>query len=169
MFTPCGARADDKQEIRDLYAKLRLAIMGKLPEGVLGLQTPDFHSKGLDGKPAGPKDLVRQMKLPEEDVSQSRMDLLIYKFNITPPTAVVPFRYYFSLVVVDRAGKLGAKGRRHSLSTTGLIHCDLVKTPVGWKFKSMESQTGSYRVDGKLPGAAAGARRGGGGARGANP
>src|SRR5258708_15006928 len=128
IFGGSNARADDKQEIRDLYAKLRLAILGTLPEGIATLETQDFRAKDLQGKPAEVNHLIWQMKLQKQDVSDSRMDLMIYKFTITPPSALVPFKYYYSAIVVDRTGSMGPKGKKHALSTTALIPCDLVTT-----------------------------------------
>lgn len=153
FFAGACAGADDKQEIRSFYAKLRLAIINAQPDALRSLTTPDFQCKGLDGKPSTIYQIVRQINVPDADVSDAKLNIMIYKFQISSPKAKVPFNYTYSATVIDRAGKLGPKDKKHKLFTTGTVQCDLVKS-AGWQVKSMELQNGILGLDSKNSGGA---------------
>ena len=104
------ARADDRKEIEALYAKLKQYIVENKPDAILALETPDFTSKGRDGKTMNGKQVAEQMKMESAGSKNSKMDIQLTKVNIKGKTADVTTTFNFSSEVVDKEGHVGPKG-----------------------------------------------------------
>ena len=145
-----GARADDRAEIDALYAKLAEALKNKTPEATLALEAPGFTCQGGDGKKITGKEFVQQMK-KQNATSKSIKDvnIAVKKADIKGKTAKVTTDFGYTVEVEDREGHMGPKGATHEVSMNGAVKNDLVKTPSGWKFLTMQQGVGKMLVDGK--------------------
>jgi ketosteroid isomerase-like protein len=151
------ARADDRKDIDALYAKLAAALKAKNPDAILALQTPDFKSKGPDGKTMTGKELAVQMKQENAAIGKvTSSEIKVKSAAIKGNTAVVTSSFVFSAEVPDPQGHMGPKGKTHTMGMTGTAKNDLVRAGGAWKFKTMEQGVATMTMDGK-PMAAGGA------------
>lgn len=139
-FSP--ARADDRKEIEGLYTRLRHALLTNHLDDTLSMETPDFRSKGMDGKVQTGPELVKQMKMEASAGTLKQMDIKIVKMAVKGKNADVTTSFMAGSDSKD------AKGKTHKLGMTGSIHNTLVKTAAGWKFKTMEQKAGGMTIDG---------------------
>jgi ketosteroid isomerase-like protein len=150
------ARADDRKDIDALYGKLQQAMAKKDVAAIEKLQTPDFTSKGADGKVTSGKEVDAQMKQNFATMQNPKMNIKVVKCVIKGKTARVDTTFTYSAGMKDKDGQMGPKGKVHTMTMAGGVSNDLVKTPQGWKFKSMEEHVGKAMMDGKPMGAMGG-------------
>jgi ketosteroid isomerase-like protein len=150
LFAFCAeASADDKKDIEALYAKLGKHIKANDPDAITSLETPDFKAKGRDGKMQDGKQLAAQMKQESAGNKMKKFDIKVTKMTIRGKAASVDTSFDAVSEMVDAAGAMGPKGKKHKMAMTGTVHNELAKTKDGWKFKSMEEKGGTMKMDGK--------------------
>ncbi len=144
-----SACADDRTEINALYAKLKQYLVTNNPDGILPLEMPDFKATMADGKVLNGKALSARMKQQSAGSKLLKMDIEPKKVDIKGKSANVLTFFSFSSEMVDAAGNMGPKGKKHVMAGSGNISNTLVKTPQGWKFKTMKEEKAKMTMDGK--------------------
>ncbi len=144
-----AVRADDRKDIEALYGKLKQALMANNADATLAMETPDFVATGADGRKMNGKQLAAQMKQQAALGKPRKMDIHLDKVNVKGKTASVTTTFSFESVITGMGGQAAPKARPHVMAMSGSIHNDLVKTPQGWKFKTMQEKAGKMTMDGK--------------------
>lgn len=144
------ARADDKSEIRSLYAKARQAFMKRDVNGVIALGTADFSEKEKDGK-VFTADQSKQMMEQQFAMIKSVKSCTMKadKITVKGKSATVVSSFSMLATMVDKMGQMGPKGNVHTMKDSGTSKDTLVKTPQGWKMKTRETLSESAALDGK--------------------
>jgi hypothetical protein len=137
---------DARRELEAKYAKVSEAYRKKDIGAFMENKTPDFTGKSLNG-------VVRTREQVEAGVRQrmerirklNYLKIKIEKLTVGDGVAVAITSQEFSRVVAD------AQGVERTVVSKGTRHRDTwVKTPAGWKMKSVEELTqGREIVDGR--------------------
>jgi ketosteroid isomerase-like protein len=147
-IVPTAVRADDKavrKEIEGLYAKMVQAMKNKNIKSVMETGTPDFTMKQANGQVLKAKDVAVQMQgefAMTKSVDQCTMT--IDKLTVNGNTAVSTASYIMAMTVGGQK-----PGETHKFTSKGINKDTLVKTPKGWKFKSVENVKDTMTMDGK--------------------
>jgi ketosteroid isomerase-like protein len=145
---PTVVRADDKavrKEIEGMYAKIVTAMKHKNVQAIMEMGTPDFTMKELKGPPVKAKDVAAQMQaqmatVKSVDSCTMTLDKLVVKGN----TAVATENNATAMTVLGQK-----KGETHKVTSKGTTEDTFVKTPKGWKFKSVNTIKDIMTMDGK--------------------
>lgn len=139
------AAADDRKDIEALYGKLTRLILTNNAEGTLALETPDFKSKGHDGKVMNGKQLVAQMKQDSAMMKIKTFNIKLAQVSIKGNKADVQTTFTSTAEMMDPSGS----GKKHAIGMNGAMSNKLAKTAGGWKFSYLEEKAGGMTLDGK--------------------
>ena len=138
------ASADDKSEINAVYAKLTRAFLNGDASGIAALTAPDFtyrHKNGMVEK--GPQ-MIAQLKSEfARGMDVTKMENKILSLKISGNTATAMTLGYGEMK------QKGPDGKVHVMTDKSTAKDVLVKTPNGWKFKSVQILKSQMTMDGK--------------------
>src|SRR2546423_13972684 len=137
------ARADDKKDIATLYSALRQAMITNHPEATLALETPDFKSKGLDGRVLDGKQMVTQMKQQSAMGKLTAMNIRVTQMTVKGKTADVSTSYTASMESKDPRAKSTGWGWPGGSTTRR------PRTPKGWRSRRWGGKRGKRPMTGK--------------------
>jgi ketosteroid isomerase-like protein len=138
-----GKDSPDKKAITALYGQLASAMRAKDVKAITRLGTPDFTSREVNGRVRTAEQSAAQMEehfKTLKRVTDVRTSLVNLKIKDGTATAVSDFS--FAAVVI-------AGGKPHDFRTSGQTKDTFVKTPAGWKFKSMHTVRATSLMDGE--------------------
>lgn len=145
-----AARANDRQEIDALYARLKQAFLHKDADAFRALMTSDFTDKEPGRPPMNAQQSLAMMRQEfAATKSVKKMDFQIKKLTVQGKNATATTTFTFVGDIVDQAGQMGTKGKTHTMTMLGSSRDALVKTAKGWRFKGTETLSQKLLVDGK--------------------
>jgi ketosteroid isomerase-like protein len=146
LAAPAG-QVPDKTAIKILYTRLCNAMKNKDVRAIEVLGTSDFTHKGPDGKVKSAKEAMAEVEQglrSMKKINDVKAD--IRSVAISGKKAVVTVNYTMSAVIVQ-------KGKPADMSMKSTSKDTLVKTPQGWKFKSVSAVTDEASINGqRIPG-----------------
>ncbi len=149
LNTP-AVKADDKKDIQTLYSKLQAGFLNKDADAISKLSTPDYTQKMSNGTTMNRAQVTQNLKMQFSMTKKvKKMDMKLSNISVKGKTASGTSSYTFTGEIVDPDGHMGAPGKSHLLSVSGSEHATMVKTPKGWRFKSISSDQEKMTMDGK--------------------
>ena len=147
----CAAVAlgNDQTDIRAVYAKFSGAMKSKNPAAIMGLVMPDFKEIRINGKVIQGKEAEKALR--DRFANTTRVDESTYTpdtITVTGNKAIVWSSYKIKAEIVDRDGKMGAKGKKHIMADNGRSREKLVKTAKGWKIQETHPLKQNPTIDG---------------------
>lgn len=144
-----SAGAEDRATRRELdavYARMAQATRKKDLQTILDLGAPDFKMKQQNGQVLTLQGLKQTLAMQMAMVqSIDAMEMKIQKLRVKGKTAETTVAY--KMAMTSQADQ--KTGKSHIVADTGVTHDVLVKTPQGWKFKSVERVKSNMTMDGK--------------------
>src|SRR5438876_151303 len=115
LFAP-SARADDKADIRALYAKIEKAFKTRDTKAIMSMATPDFTEK-VGNQVFNAKQVEAQMRQEFAATKEQRdVEMKPDKIDVKGSKAVVLANDKMNSVVVDQQGQMGPKGATHTIA-----------------------------------------------------
>ena len=153
LSMPAG-QMPDKTAIKILYTRLSNAMKMKDVRAIQSLGTPDFTNKLRDGKVYNAKDSLAEMEKGFRSMKRiTDIKINIRSLTINGKKAVAVVDHNMSAVIVMQSKPADMTMKSSSKDT-------LVKTPQGWKFKSVVSLSEEMTINGQKIGTAPPAKRG---------
>ena len=139
-----SVRADDKADIRAVYAKLTKAMKNKDTKAIMALGTSDFTNKSpgmpeMDAKQS--IEMMDQQFKMVDKITKCKMEPV--KITVKGKTATVDSKYSFE------AKGPGPDGKSAVSADHGTGRDTLVKTSKGWLFKRAVTLTMNPTMNGK--------------------
>ena len=144
IIPTCALAAEsDSAAIKAVYAKLSDAMRAKNVKAIAALGTPDFTVKEKNGTVHNAKESMAMMEQEfrtTKKINDLRMTLRSIKSDGRKATTTVD--YVIASVIVQG-------GKPHDFKLSSTSRDTLVKTPQGWKFKSVETLSETMTMDGQ--------------------
>ena len=137
-----------RRELEATYAKVAEAYRNKDIKAFMDDKTADFTARSLNGNVATREQVEAGVRQRMGRIKRlNYLKVKLKELTVTGDVAVAITTQEFSRVVAD------AQGNERTVVSKGTTHRDTwVKTPAGWKIKTVEELTqGKELIDGRAP------------------
>lgn len=144
-----AARADDAADIRAAYTKITAAMKAKNLKAIIAMEAPGYTETSSMGT-MNAKQANAMMESNFKMVKVVKAAIMTpLDIKVNGKSATVKTKIHFVMVMTDKDGQMGPKGKDHVFTFDGTSTDVLVKTAKGWLFKSTKETSRKLLMDGK--------------------